>query len=169
MPKYLVDSNVFIQAKNMYYRFDFCAGFWQWMQQAHSGNMLYSIKKVMTELSHKPDEAKSWAQAMPKSFFLEDVNDAAVMVEYGRIMNWAVGSQFSQNAIAEFSKATTADAFLIAVAKVHGHVIVTQEQSNPKAKKKIFLPDAAMANGVETMYVYDMLSAHSLPIFAPKP
>ena len=30
MTTYLLDSNVFIQAKNLYYGFDFCPAFWDW-------------------------------------------------------------------------------------------------------------------------------------------
>jgi hypothetical protein len=28
---YLLDSNVFIQAKNLHYGFDFCPAFWDWI------------------------------------------------------------------------------------------------------------------------------------------
>ena len=28
---YLLDANVFIQAKNLYYGFDFCPAFWDWL------------------------------------------------------------------------------------------------------------------------------------------
>ncbi len=28
---YLFDANVFIEAKNRYYAFDICPGFWEWM------------------------------------------------------------------------------------------------------------------------------------------
>ena len=33
---YLVDSNVVIQAKNLYYGFDFCPAFWDWIDRAHA-------------------------------------------------------------------------------------------------------------------------------------
>ena len=32
---YLLDSNVFIRAKNDYYDFDICPAFWDWLEQAH--------------------------------------------------------------------------------------------------------------------------------------
>jgi hypothetical protein len=28
---YLLDANVFIQAKNLYYGLDFCPAFWDWL------------------------------------------------------------------------------------------------------------------------------------------
>lgn len=170
LPKYLVDSNVFIQAKNMYYRFDFCGGFWDWLKHAHNQKILYSIKKVKSELCAPitNDSAKTWALEMPNTFFLEDINDAAVMQEYAKIMSWMAASNFKPAAKVEFARADVADAFLIAVAKAHNYTIVTQEQSNPDAKRKIYLPDAALANGVNTLYIYDMLSSHSSSTFAPK-
>jgi hypothetical protein len=30
---YLLDANVFIQAKNSYYGFDICPAFWEWIDQ----------------------------------------------------------------------------------------------------------------------------------------
>ncbi len=33
---YLLDANVFIDAKNRYYGFDFCPGFWDWVDLAHA-------------------------------------------------------------------------------------------------------------------------------------
>jgi hypothetical protein len=29
--RYLLDANVFIQAKNLHYGFDFCPAFWAWL------------------------------------------------------------------------------------------------------------------------------------------
>ena len=37
MTPYLLDANVFIQAKNLHYGFDFCPAFWDWLiQQNHN-------------------------------------------------------------------------------------------------------------------------------------
>lgn len=33
MTKYLIDTNVFIQAKNLHYGFDFCPAFWEWLTE----------------------------------------------------------------------------------------------------------------------------------------
>lgn len=32
---YLLDSDVFIQARNLHYGFDFCPAFWDWLEWAH--------------------------------------------------------------------------------------------------------------------------------------
>ena len=30
---YLLDANIFIQAKNLYYNFDICPAFWDWLDR----------------------------------------------------------------------------------------------------------------------------------------
>jgi hypothetical protein len=46
---YLLDSNVFIQAKNLHYGFDFCPVFWEWIGQSHAAGTVFSIDKVADE------------------------------------------------------------------------------------------------------------------------
>lgn len=171
MTKYLIDANVFIQAKNLYYRFDFCEAFWKWAQKAHDAGLVFSIQKVRKELigGNKTDPVRKWAEDLPDDFFLDDVADKAVMQTYANVMQWASSStHYTPQAKAEFARPNVADAFLIAVAKQHGYEIVTQEKSNLAAKKKIYLPDAAHAHGVKTIYVYDMLSVHAEATFKLK-
>ena len=31
MTRHLLDTNIFIQAKNLHYGFDFCPAFWDWL------------------------------------------------------------------------------------------------------------------------------------------
>ena len=37
MTRYLLDANVFIQAKNLHYGFDFCPAFWDWLVDRNTG------------------------------------------------------------------------------------------------------------------------------------
>lgn len=170
--KYLIDTNVFIQAKNLYYRFDFCGGFWDWVSAAHGAGVVYSIKKVRAELVNGDpgDPAKLWAESLPDSFFLEDENSAGVMASYGKVIGWSVASNhYTPAAKAEFAKATSADAFLIAAARHYGYDIVSQEESQPARKSRIMIPDAANALGVNSIFVYEMLSERARSTFQLKP
>ena len=170
-PKYLIDANVFIQAKNLYYRFDFCEAFWAWLHKAHEAGLVFSIKKVKKELmgGDKSDLVRKWVENLPEDFFLDDVTDQDVMRTYAKVMQWTSAStHFSPQAKAEFAKPDVADAFLIAVAKQHGYEIISQEKSNTASKKKICLPDAADAFDVKTIFVYDMLSKHAESTFKLK-
>ena len=161
---YLIDSNVFLQAKNFHYRFEFAGGFWQWIQSAHDVGLVYSVAKVKDELlaGKKGDAARAWAENMPDEFFIEDDADAAVMAEYGKLMTWAVGcGQYTPAAISVFADVKRADAFLIAAASHHGDCVITHEKSSPEAKSRIPIPNAADAVGVDTMTIFDLLSKHA--------
>jgi hypothetical protein len=60
---YLLDSNVFIQAKNLHYGFDFCPAFWTWLENANAASRTFSIEKVGTELLAGVDDLSDWANA----------------------------------------------------------------------------------------------------------
>jgi hypothetical protein len=47
---YLLDANVFIQAKNLHYGLDFCPAFWDWLVERNGGRMVFSIEKVGDEI-----------------------------------------------------------------------------------------------------------------------
>lgn len=171
-PSYLIDSNVFIQAKNFHYRFDFCNAFWQWLEDAHQAGVIFSIDKVKKELKDgkKGDAARLWAESMTNNFFIDDVQDAKVMTIYKEVMQWSLSStHYTQQAKDEFARHDKADAFLIAVAKTYGHTLVTHELSNPKSKKRILIPDAAAAMRVNSIQIYDLLSRHANGHFSFQP
>lgn len=171
--RYIIDSNVFIQGKNFHYHFSFCKGFWDWVHEAFDKGLVYSIGKVRTELvaGKKGDEARKWAEEMPDGFFLADVSDAAVMKQYGQIMEWAAAdTHYQKAALARFAEAKRADAFLLAYAKTHGHIVVTQELSQPEKRKEVPIPDAALKIGkIKTVTIYELLRAHARPTFVFKP
>jgi hypothetical protein len=67
---YLLDANVFIQAKNLHYGLDFCPAFWEWLiTQSHAGNV-FSIEKVGDEVQALEDDLSVWAGARGGGFFL---------------------------------------------------------------------------------------------------
>ena len=43
---YLIDTNILITAKNSYYPFDFCSGFWAFVQDKLVGNDINLISSV---------------------------------------------------------------------------------------------------------------------------
>ncbi len=47
---YLLDSDVFIAAKNAYYAFDICPGFWKSVIRAHTEGRARSIDRIRNEL-----------------------------------------------------------------------------------------------------------------------
>ena len=47
---YLLDSDVFIRAKNDHFGFDFCPAFWNWLEQASAIGVVGSVEAVYNEL-----------------------------------------------------------------------------------------------------------------------
>ena len=169
---YLIDANVFVQAKNLHYRFDFCGGFWDWVTTAHARGLVFSVRKVRDELlaGKKGDPARTWAERLPEGFFLDDADDPKVMRHYAELMRWAAqGRHYAAAAIDEFADQRNADPFIVAAAKQRGDLVVTQERANPEARRRIPLPNAADAVGVNTISIFDLLSRHAASTFAFRP
>jgi hypothetical protein len=162
--RYLIDANVFIQAKNFHYRFGFCQAFWEWLIDAHQTGIVFSIDKVRKELNKgkKDDPVRTWMSKLPESFFIADIADSQVRQQYTQLMNWSTSnSHYLPQAKAEFASSDEADAFLVATALAHNFIIVTQEVSNPHRKNKVMLPDAADKFGVKNIFIYELLSQHA--------
>ena len=71
---YLLDANVFIQAKNLHYGFDFCPAFWDWLIQNNDAKKVFSVEKVGDEVLAIADELADWANDRGPGFFLKPDN-----------------------------------------------------------------------------------------------
>ncbi|UCA48532.1 DUF4411 family protein [Streptomyces sp. WA6-1-16] len=152
---YLVDSNVFIEAKNRYYAFDIAPGFWSWLEYAHSNSIACSIESVRDELVEGGDELAEWAKSHPE--FFRPLDDATAR-QFPPLTMWAQSRPYSAAALQEFLT-DTADFYLIAYALAHGHTLVTHEQPSPDSKKRVKIPDACIAMGVTYASPFAMLRA----------
>jgi hypothetical protein len=159
--RYLLDSDVLIGAKNIYYRPSFCQGFWDWVQLGHTAGRFFSIDKVKNELLNgkKTDVLYAWAHRPElDDFFLPSTASASKWAELSR---WAIAGDFLQGALDKFLDAESADAWLIAYAAQQGDcTVVTNEVPNPLSRKSIKLPDAARVLNVETISLFDLLQRH---------
>lgn len=143
---YLLDSDVLIQAKNTHYGFDICPGYWAWIEQAHQAGNVFSVEKVLDELTAGNDELAKWAKRLPPRFFLPV--DADVMTAMGKISAWVVAQSYEQAAVTAFFAA--ADYFLVAHALAHGHTVVTSEIASA-SQRKIKIPN--VCDGVRVRYM----------------
>ncbi len=149
---YLLDANVFIQAKNLQYGFDFCPAFWDWLVVKHAEGSLFSIQQVGDELRAGDDELTAWAEARAEGFFLPP--DAAVLSVLPRLSSWANSQSFRPAAVSMFLQG--ADYWLVAFAAAHGHVVVTHEVASD-AVSRIKIPNACIGMNVCFMTPYQML------------
>jgi len=102
---YLLDANVFIQAKNLHYGFDFCPAFWDWIDERHAVGSVFSIEKVGDELVAVDDELTEWARQRTASFFLKP--DAPVIPSLQATSAWANGAGYEPVAVSTSSKSPT--------------------------------------------------------------
>jgi len=149
---YLFDTNIFIRCKNEM-PIDIFHGLWQRIADLAQNGHIFSSVKVKEEIDKGNDELVQWCNDnLPKGFFLPFDSHA----EYARLMTWANGSVvFSAAAKQEF--ATVADAFLVATAAAHSMKVVTFETSDPACRKRVKIPDACIALGVEYCSLNDVL------------
>jgi hypothetical protein len=149
---YLLDANVFIQAKNLHYGFDFCPAFWDWLAAQNQGGQVFSIEKVEDELVGLGDDLSQWAQRAGTRFFLRP--DADLIPALRQVALWASGRTYEPAAVRLFLQ--VADSYLIAHALAHGDVVVTHEVSSASTKK-IKIPDACLGLGVKCMTPFQMV------------
>jgi len=155
---YLVDSDVLIAAKNLYYAFDICPGFWKCLLHYHQEGQVYSIDRVRNELlaGRKTEDLVQWVQnKVPSSFFLTADNDEVNPI-YTKIMLWLQRHpNYFDQAKAEF--ATTADGWIAAFARSRNAIVVTNEQPSPNSRRSVKLPDVCEEFNVDCETTFDML------------
>lgn len=80
-----------IEAKNTFYAFDICPGFWNWIKAYQE---MRSIQMVKYELLDGKDALSEWVDnELPKDYFL--LENEAIQQEYSNIVNYVYGlSQF---------------------------------------------------------------------------
>lgn len=149
---YLLDANVFIQAKNLQYGFDFCPAFWDWLDRMNAQGKVFSIQQVGNELQAGEDELAVWGDARGEGFFLPPDNQ--VLAEAPRVSAWATGQDYAPVAVNTFLQ--VADYWLVAFAAAHAHTIVTHEVP-ANSLKKIKIPNACVGLGIRFMTPYQML------------
>ena len=149
---YLLDANVFIQAKNLHYGFDFCPAFWNWLLEKNSTKHVFSIDKVSDEITAGGDELSNWARSQGNSLFLK--TDSTVVIQFEKLSNWTLNQGFDPSAINTFMQ--VADYYLIAHALANNHTVVTHEVP-ANTLKKIKIPNVCAGLGLKFMTPYEML------------
>ena len=102
---YLLDANVFIQAKNLHYGFDFVPAFRNWLIRENSTGKVASVEKVADELRVGRDELSEWAEERGEGFFLRpDVNVATAL---NQVSDRASSQGYAPAAVATFFRLPT--------------------------------------------------------------
>lgn len=149
---YLLDTNVFIEAKNRHYGFDFCPAFWDWLVEKNLAGKVASIEKVAEELNKGEDDLTDWAEARGDDFFVTP--DKAVVDALPTISSWAKNSKYDSGAVLTFLNG--ADYWIVAYALAHDYTIVTHEV-RAETIQKIKIPNACDNFDIHCVSPFEML------------
>lgn len=161
---YLIDSDVFIEAKDRHYGFDFCPAFWDWILAGNLAGQVFSVEKVADEIAAGDDELSAWAKEHAALFLKPGPDD---MPALGGVSEWARGQAYDPVAVNVFFE--KADYYLIAQALAHNHIVVTHERPD-SSPKRIKIPNACIGLGVKCMTPFQMLRTERARfVLAPPP
>lgn len=150
---YLLDANVFINAKRLHYGLDFCPAFWEWIIHEHFAGKIFSIEKVGDELAAGDDELSRWAEGLNEGFFLKP--DASTLPALGDVAAWVMGeAHYSPAAKNTFLQ--VADYYLVSQALASQHVVVTHERPN-NSIHTVKIPSVCLGLNVRYMTPFEML------------
>ena len=161
--RYVLDANVFIEAKNKYYGFNLCPGFWKALIGRHESSHIFSIDKVRDELvkvrsdpGDGPDRLSDWAKDTVPVGFFKKTQDQRVVDAFQDMVTWVNSElQFTSAAKAEF--ASVADGWVIAYARANGLIVVTHEEYSPAVQKKVPMPNVCLEFDVDYVNTFQML------------
>ena len=149
---YLLDANVFIEAKRRYYGLDFCPAFWNWLEQANTAGIVFSIEKVGEELKDGTDELAEWAVARGTGLFLPP--DSAMLASLQVVGDWVRQQRYRAIAVTEFFD--DPDYYLVAHAHAHQDIVVTQEVPSDGVKR-IKIPNVCIGLHIKCVTTFEML------------
>jgi hypothetical protein len=151
----LLDTNLFIQAKDQYYRFDTFPCFWNWLDMALASGHLASIKTIRDELLKGKDELADWIDARNSSPCFLPVDDDPTQTKFAEISAWVMSQPYKPRAQSDFLAG--GDPLLIAKAVTAGATVVTQETYEPFRLNKVKIPNVCRAFGVPYLNTFDLL------------
>lgn len=167
--RYLFDTNPFIAAKNTFYSFDIAPTFWIKLGELAEQGMFSIIDRVYDELvfpnkkePEKEDELSIWIRTEYKGEVHTTTRDKQVVEMYAQIIQKMTQeapykSHYRTSAKAIFARASNADAWLVAYAKIFDYTIVTFETYEPKNKRNIKIPVVCKEFGVDCINLYEFL------------
>ena len=163
---YLIDTNIFIEAKNEYYAFDIAPSFWPALLNAFQKGQAVTIDAVADEIQAKEDNLAEWfaknvknsQPSSDKPFILSAKSDENVVSCYSTIASNVIqNSQYSEDNKRKFLDAKKADPWIIAAARTWGYTLVTNEKLAGTGTKKVKIPNICQQMNVTYTNLYAMM------------
>ena len=154
MPRYWLDSNVFIEGFKGPYAFDIAPRFWDLIDEMIDGGQLLCPVRVYDELQDVQDELARWTQERRQSgLFVEP--DLVVQESFKTIAAYVMEHYPDNQARRRFLD--RADPWVIAHARAKGGSVVTLEPIVPRASQQVKIPNVCDRLNVRFINTYDML------------
>ena len=131
---YLLDSNVFIQAKNDSNDIENFSTFLKWLELKNQEGIVHSIDKVFDELQKGNDILTTWSRCEGKDLF-KNTEYPDIYPIIRKIHIWLKDQNFPEFKIKEFSDC--ADIWLVSHAILNNYTVVSLEDRISRGKIKI--------------------------------
>ncbi|MEO5305220.1 MULTISPECIES: DUF4411 family protein [Corynebacterium] len=162
MTRYLLDSNIIINAVRLYPR-DVFPSYWTSLENFVTAKTFFFHYSVQEELERRKDSVSAWFRSfVPQDQILHVDNDE--IESYRRLSTWVAFDRvprFDEAAVREFLD-DAADSWLVASAHARNMSIITDEKSQPRRINRVKLPDAAAALGVQCSTYLDFLRSRGI-------
>jgi hypothetical protein len=152
---YVLDADVFIEAKNRYYAFDIAPRFWQSLNDYAGTGRIQSIDRIKKQLEDQKDELSEWIKNGNIANAFENSDQPDVIASYQEAIKWVQANSRYSNA-AKNSFANDPDGWLVAYAKAKSCILVTHEKSE-NSIHRVKIPSVCDALGVIYRNTFDML------------
>lgn len=150
---YLIDTDIFIAAKNLHYGMDFCPAFWEWVAGANQAGKLLSVEAVLDDLSEAGDALTDWAKARENGFFVPPTeNDLPAL---GQVTRW-INDHQTYTTAGKQTFLNCSDYFVVSQALAGGHTVITHEKPE-NSVKRIKIPNVCVALNIKYMTCWQML------------
>lgn len=153
----LLDTNVFIEAKNRYYGFDLVPAFWTWLEEQADTGEIASTDMIYDELKDGGDDLADWVKDRRDLIFYVPSSSQVVAIAVGRLGTWVQSQNYKPHVLADFMD--SADPFLVGAALETGSILVTQETPAGASRRKVKIPDACRHLGVQFENTFEMMRA----------
>lgn len=132
--KYIIDSNAFIEAKNRYYGFEICPGYWDLLEKAFNNDIILLVQAVYKELIHTDDKLSKWVKQFSQKVVKPGIETQKSYIE---VVNFIENNYSNSKYKPEFL--AKADPLIIAEALKTNATVVTHEvyiddANSPKIK-----------------------------------
>ena len=154
---YLLDTSVFIEAKDQYYMFDVCPGFWEWLVRHNRGGLVYSVQAVNDELQRGGDDLSVWAGERGVEFFLPQ--NVSTVRALGMVATEARQMNYKETAVNEFFN--TADYYLVAEAYSRKYTVVTREVPS-NSMRLVKIPNICDKLQIKCISPFEMLHTENV-------